>query len=98
MSQWLAGIIIGAIGGGVTYIAAIRRASGRVETTEASELWSEARTMREDYRKQLETALELIERLRTRISELESDNYELRVEVRDLLKRVHSIENGEAGQ
>jgi hypothetical protein len=94
MNQWLAGIIVGAIAAAFTYLIAIRRASGRVETTEASELWEEAREMRDDYRKQLETALILIDKLRDRIGELEKINTDLQLQLLGLLRRVDDIENG----
>lgn len=38
------------------YVAAARRLSGRIETTEAASLWEESASIREDYRAQLHDA------------------------------------------
>lgn len=87
------------------YLVVVRKTSGRIISTEAEDLWEEARNLREVYQAE-------IARLRARIAELEakldaeSAHYEatidelratileLRSERLDLLKRVERMENG----
>lgn len=54
-----------------TYIVAARRFSGKVETTEAADLWKESRDIRKWSR-------ERIEQLERRVTHLEEENEELR--------------------
>jgi chromosome segregation ATPase len=75
------GVVLGPL---AAYIVAARRFSGKVTTSEASQLWDESKSMREDYRERLRLAGEDIARLAERISRLEEANDVLRGEVRHL--------------
>jgi hypothetical protein len=55
----------------VTYLVAARRFSGKIETTEAADLWKESR----DIRKWSRDRIELLE---SRVQYLEEENEELR--------------------
>jgi uncharacterized protein YceH (UPF0502 family) len=55
----------------VAYVVAARRFSGKIETTEASELWAESRSIRDWSQKR-------IQELEARIRTLEADGAELR--------------------
>lgn len=50
----LAGLIGVALTAAVRYLIATRSRSGRVDTTEAATLWSEAKAMRDEYRNESE--------------------------------------------
>jgi predicted RNase H-like nuclease (RuvC/YqgF family) len=92
MLQWILGIIAAVAVPVFGYLAVVRRASGRIQTTEASKLWDEAAMLRKDYRAEISNQLELIASLRARISDLERDNDRLNRENMQILKRVANIE------
>jgi len=79
----------------VTYLVAIRRASGRIATTEASTLWEAAEQMREEYREQIAVLNEVVKGLRDRIVHLERENDRLRAENDKLQQRLERVENGD---
>lgn len=54
------------VGGFVTWLVARRQRSGRVDTTEAHDLWAESQTMRQELRAEIST-------LRTRLNEVEAE-------------------------
>lgn len=64
----------------IAYVVAARRLSGKVNTSEASELWKESSSIREDYRERLRYADDAIRRLEERVSSLENSNDDLRIE------------------
>lgn len=59
-----------------TYIIAARRFSGKIQTTEASDLWAESRDIRKWSR-------ERIEQLERRVDHLEDENRKLRRRLND---------------
>lgn len=63
----------------VTYIVAARRFSGKIETTEAADLWKESRDIRK-------WSKERIESLEARVAHLEEENTDLRAKLGDTLK------------
>jgi hypothetical protein len=65
-------ILLGAavLGPFLTFVVAVRRISGKITTSEASDLWEESRDIRKEYR--------------TRIAELEKENQGLRDTVQTL--------------
>jgi regulator of replication initiation timing len=71
----------------LTYVVAARRFSGEISHSEATDLWKESASIREDYRQRIDT---LEERLRT----IESENRALKGEIRrcveenEMLKRL----------
>jgi len=68
------GVIVAPI---LTFIIATRRMSGKVNTTEASELWDEARDIRNDYRDRLEMANDRTREVEKRLAEVERHNNSL---------------------
>lgn len=61
----------------VAYVVAVRRLSGKVSTSDASELWKESTSIREDYRDRLRYSDEQIRRLEERMQRLEETNDKL---------------------
>lgn len=64
-----AAALVGAL---ASYIVAARRFSGKIETTEAKELWSESRAIRKWSQERITTLNDLVSRLEARNAELES--------------------------
>jgi predicted RNase H-like nuclease (RuvC/YqgF family) len=92
VSQWAWAAIPAIIAPAVAYLVAIRKTSGRIETTEAGQLWQEAEKLRTEYKEEIKSLRELVTSLRTRIEELAEDNRHLREENVALLRRVSTIE------
>lgn len=74
------------------YLLAARKMSGRIRTSDASDLWAESRDIREDYKAQLEKANERTSRLEDRVARLERTNAELVGENIVLRARVTELE------
>lgn len=68
----------------IAYLAAARKLSGKIDTSEASQLWEEARAIRGDYRQQLDAANLRVSQLEARIHDLEESRALLTIENRDL--------------
>jgi hypothetical protein len=85
----LAGILISAL---VTYIVASRRMSGKIATSDASDLWKESADIRDDYRERLHHANDRQVNLEARQAALESRNYELGRENVILQGQIHACE------
>ena len=87
------------------YFAASRKMSGKVQTSEASDLWKESRAMREELNKRneflrlsLDRCNERIAALEDRINDLEAKNYKLHIENGDLKRLVDQHEKTIARQ
>lgn len=84
------------------YLAAVRRLSGKINTSDANQLWAESKSIREDYREQIRRANEHIAVLEQRLDicdernkKLVDENRELRIKILDyeaLLERVNHLE------
>jgi len=74
---WLSPLIGTLVAGLCTYLIAIRRSSGRIDTTEAAKLWEEAADIRDVYRHE-------ITELREEVAVLKKQNRELNAEVASL--------------
>jgi predicted RNase H-like nuclease (RuvC/YqgF family) len=81
MTPILGGIVVALVGAIATYVAAARKLSGKIATSEAASLWEESRAIRDDYRQRLE-------KLENRVLELEKKNYELAAENVRLLRQA----------
>jgi uncharacterized coiled-coil DUF342 family protein len=92
VSQWLYAAIAAVVAPAVAYLIAIRKTSGRIQTTEASQLWDEAEKLRIEYRQEIKDLRDLVETLRGRMDELAQDNKHLREENTMLLKRIAVLE------
>jgi predicted RNase H-like nuclease (RuvC/YqgF family) len=74
--------LIGAIAGPIaTFLIAARRFSGRVQTTEASDLWEESRSIREWSLQRINILNSVVARLEKRIDTLEAENQQLHAEL-----------------
>lgn len=80
MSQWLTPIIVAFITAFGAYLVAIRKLSGRIGTSEAAQLWAEAKDMRAEYRKRAEECENQLKALRNEIATVIARNTALRRE------------------
>jgi predicted RNase H-like nuclease (RuvC/YqgF family) len=90
------GLLTTVISAGVAYFTVARKLSGKVNTTEASELWKESSSIREDYRERLRFSDEALRRLEERIQKLEESNDALLNENRQLRQRVDELQRENA--
>jgi len=74
-------VVLGPI---IAYVAASRRLSGKIQTSEAKDLWRESASIRDDYRARLKEAL-------FHIGQLEKSNSELRSELNDMKLRMSDV-------
>lgn len=81
----LGGIICAFIGAFGTYVAVKRKNSGKIETSEASELWQESQAMRKELRDE-------VVYLRGRVTNLETAMVEQQKEIQRLRIRVKEVE------
>jgi chromosome segregation ATPase len=91
------GIIVALISvlvtGMVTFFVAARRMSGKIATSDASDLWDESKSIREDYRDQLSAANKRLIDLEVRTAKLESRNNDLERENWELRKQIVTLES-----
>lgn len=74
------------------YLLAARRMSGKVATSDADQLWNEARSIRDDYRDRLDQAASRQAELEHRVAVCEGQNTDLLRENFDLRTKVTSLE------
>ena len=70
------------------YLASVRKLSGKIGTSEASDLWEESADIRKDYRAQLLMEQQRTARLEQRVDKLEDVNNLLTLDNRDLRTRL----------
>lgn len=70
------------------WITAARKLSGKIDTTDADQLWAESASIREDYRSQLLSRDQRISSLEARVASLEQENNAL---VRENLNQASRI-------
>jgi predicted nucleic acid-binding Zn-ribbon protein len=80
VSPVAATVLAALIAGLATYIAAARRLSGKIDTSEAQSLWAESASIRDDYRNRIAHAEERQAALEKRVADLEKANTDLRNE------------------
>lgn len=89
-------LIVGLFGGGaaalVAYLTMNRKLSGKIDTTEASELWAESARMRDDYRGQIAALAARVDKLEKMNSDLVKENSELARENQRLTRKVEALE------
>lgn len=66
-------IIVAIIASGTTYFVARRKGSGRIETSEAADLWAESQAMRRELRDEVKDLRAQIKDLRAHIIKLEQE-------------------------
>lgn len=76
----------------IGYLTATRRLSGKIGTSDAQELWSESRSIRDDYRTQITRANARTEQLEARVDALERLNSELSSKNAGLNRQVNFYE------
>jgi predicted RNase H-like nuclease (RuvC/YqgF family) len=81
--------IVGPLAG---YLGASRKLSGKIGTSEASQLWAESASIRHEYREQLQTSATRTTALEERVANLERRNNELARENFELTKKVSEYE------
>jgi chromosome segregation ATPase len=74
------------------YLLAARRMSGKVQTSDAGELWAESRAIRDDYRNRLLDSADRTRDLEGRVARLEGANNELARENFTLQNKVIALE------
>jgi predicted RNase H-like nuclease (RuvC/YqgF family) len=90
-------VFVAVVGPLATYFTIVRRMSGKIGTSEASELWKESNSMREDYRSQISQAAGRTLALEERVAKLEERNNELRDENSQLRSQVTELKATIAG-
>jgi chromosome segregation ATPase len=86
------GVVLAAVCGGLlSYLAAARRLSGKVSTSEATDLWAESRSIREWSAGRIAELTEEIRTLEKRIENVEGHNEELLTDKRQLQGRVEEL-------
>jgi septal ring factor EnvC (AmiA/AmiB activator) len=80
----------------VAYIAASRKLSGKIGTSEASDLWTESKNIRDDYRTRIDQANMRQAELEARVAKLESQNNDLTRENLQLRNRIDVLERENA--
>jgi predicted RNase H-like nuclease (RuvC/YqgF family) len=81
------------IGPLLTYLAAAKRLSGRINTSEATSLWAESAAMRQDYLTRITQLNTSLERCETRVHDLEDYVDKLREmngALKDKLRQAHT--------
>jgi septal ring factor EnvC (AmiA/AmiB activator) len=71
------------------YVVASRRMSGKIQTSDATDLWNEARSIREDYASRLQKSNDRTLELETRVAHLEGDNHDL---VKENMRLTNKLE------
>lgn len=76
----------------IGYLAAARKMSGKIGTSEATDLWEAQKNIVEGYREDKNTAAERVSALETRVAALEKDNNALARENIELLRKALASE------
>jgi predicted RNase H-like nuclease (RuvC/YqgF family) len=91
-------LIAAAIAALGAYLAAARKLSGKIQTSEASDLWAESQSIREEYRAHiaelkvdLKTCIERVEAVEQQNLKLNGENGELRAKVSSLETEVERL-------
>jgi septal ring factor EnvC (AmiA/AmiB activator) len=85
----LLGVIAGVLG---TAWGVKRAKSGKIATTEATELWQESKTMRAELRAEVAALKEEMSTMRIKMAALEAENVQLHRDNADLKRRVVELE------
>lgn len=91
-SAILATIAVALVAALGTYLAAARRLSGKIGTSEAGELWAESKAIRDDYARRQAAADVRAADLEKRVAQLERDNNALSRENIDLVRKIVEYE------
>ena len=86
-----AGLVAGVLAPVLSYYAATRRMSGKIETSEAKDLWNESRSIRELLQHRVEALTNEVERLERRLRTLEEHNAGLLDTIREQRMEVERL-------
>jgi len=92
MDPVLLGVVLAAFAGAFTYLGIVRKLSGRIQTTEAAQLWAEADRMRQEYREEIARLQAVVDRYEKRLVEVEQRNTKLAKENYGLTEKVKECE------
>lgn len=84
--------VIALVGPLLAYLGAARKLSGKIATSEASDLWEESRAIRQDYQRRIEALTSSLEVCETRIDQLEERNQALYLENGNLKRMIEGHE------
>jgi septal ring factor EnvC (AmiA/AmiB activator) len=82
-------LVIAALGG---YFGIVRRASGKIQTSEASELWEESRAIRVWATQRIKDLNETVATLEAKVTELEHAHEDCQNDNRSLRQRITELE------
>lgn len=90
MESWVAFVplAVALIAPVVTYVVAARRMSGRIQSSEASDLWTESRSIRDYLQVRLNQEAALRAKLEERVMELEMLNRDLEEKLKEAERRL----------
>lgn len=77
-------LIIAVIGPLFAYLAAARKLSGKIETSEAADLWEEAARLRQEYKDEIRELREQLDNCSNEIKKMKEENKMLLGEVNRL--------------
>lgn len=97
MSQAILAVLAAVIAALGTYLAASRKLSGKIATSDAESLWAESAAIRDDYRQQLAAQNARTAELERRVEILEQRNSELLAANVDCKTRLEALERENAG-
>lgn len=83
-SALLAALVAAIIGPLFAYLAAAKKLSGKIETSEASDLWEEAARLRQEYKEEIAQLRKEIQDCADNVRNLKKKNQLLEEEVRKL--------------
>jgi hypothetical protein len=81
----------------VTYLVAARQFSGKIATSDATDLWEESRSIRDWSQKRINELNDLVVHLERRVAEVEVKNHGLTLENDHLLQKVGVLEKENVG-
>lgn len=90
----IAAIILAPLG---AYLVAARQFSGKIKTSDASDLWEESRSIRNWSQGRINELTELVDKLEKRIKTVEETNDTLVLENAHLLQQVDRLKKEAAG-
>lgn len=100
METWLVPIAVAVVTGFFAFVAAARKLSGSIRTSEATSLWQEAANLRKEYKDEVSALRQQLGECLVRIKNVEDLNSKLKVEnggltrtVEDQAQRITELES-----
>lgn len=84
-------LLAAAVGAFASYLAVVRRLSGKVSTSEATDLWAESRSIREWSADRITSLQAEVHDLQVRMATLEGHNEQLLTDKEKLIKKVEEL-------